>query len=92
MRFAAAIREADALDASLAPKTGRLCGVPVSVKDQCTSASYLARSVDSRCQHSGLRSFRPGIAVDLAGYDTSVGFSSWSHKPAKEDAVVRVVP
>ncbi|KAH7101394.1 amidase [Auriculariales sp. MPI-PUGE-AT-0066] len=67
VRFADAIREADALDAAgLGAVTGRLYGMP---------------------QHASLL-INPIPSDDLAGYDTSVGYTAWTDKPAQQDADV----
>lgn len=87
--FEDARRQAAELDNEFAKTNklrGVLHGVPMSFKDQCTSSSsvLLARHCDQLClfRHATI------CTVDITGYDTTIGFTTWSDKPSTENATV----
>lgn len=81
--FSDALKTAGELDAHFAATKelkGPLHGVPISFKDLSESVHKLG----------ALRTVLIHPAVDIKGYDSSMGFSKWANKPAQADADVRL--
>ena len=58
---------------------GVLHGVPMSFKDQCTYLAYYT---------SSSRSLILNVSVDIAGYDSTIGFTQWTNQPSTDHATV----
>jgi hypothetical protein len=82
--FAEARRQAKELDDEFAATKklrGPLHGVPFSVKDPCKSPTHFF--------FSRVRTvLNIHLSDDVAGVDSSIGFSQWTGRPAPEDAHV----